>query len=45
MNYYEMLTDAKAIDDHRVFVTFEGGQTGVFVCNVHLCISLAYLTM
>lgn len=28
-----MLTDAKAIDDHRVFVTFEGGQTGVFDCS------------
>jgi len=33
VNYYEMLTDAKAIDDHRVFVTFEGGQTGLFDCS------------
>ena len=29
---YETLTSAKAIDNHRVAVTFEGGERGVFDC-------------
>lgn len=30
---YETLTEAHAIDDHRVAVTFEGGEKGVFDCS------------
>lgn len=30
---YETLSAAKAIDDHRVAVVFEGGQKAVFDCT------------
>lgn len=33
MDGYRLLTDAKAIDDHRVSVTFDDGTTGVFDCR------------
>ena len=30
MKYFETLKEAKAIDDHRVAVTFSKGRNGVF---------------
>ena len=31
-DHFELLTVANAIDDHRVAVTFESGERGVFDC-------------
>ena len=33
MKYFETLKEAKAIDDHRVAVTFSKGRNGVFDCR------------
>ncbi len=33
MNTYRLLTAARAIDDHRVSVTFDDGTTGVLDCR------------
>ena len=33
MDDFRLLADAKAIDDHRVSVTFDDGTTGVFDCR------------
>jgi len=33
MKYFETLKAAKALDDHRVEVTFRGGRVGVFDCR------------
>ncbi len=32
MTAYETLKEARAIDDHRVAVVFDGGEKGVFDC-------------
>ena len=34
---YETLKEARAIDDHRVAVVFDGGSTGVFDCAPYFC--------
>lgn len=33
MMAYELITEAKAVDNHRVAVSFEGGRRGVFDCR------------
>lgn len=33
MEYFEPLKAAKAIDDHRVEVTFKNGRIGIFDCR------------
>ena len=32
MSSYELIKEAKAIDDHRVSVVFNNGESGVFDC-------------
>jgi len=33
MGHFETLKEARALDDHRVKVTFKGGRVGVFDCR------------
>ena len=33
MKYFEPLKEAKALDDHRVKVTFKNGRVGIFDCS------------
>lgn len=40
MDHFETLIDAKALDDHRVSVVFQGGSKGVFDCAPYF--DLAY---
>lgn len=36
MKQYELIREAKAIDDHRVAVVFDNGEEGVFDCAAYM---------